>query len=198
MAKKTTATAVPRPAAAAPEAPAVKTTNKAAFVTVACKIPTGVVLQLSKKTTWLEETPSGSRERVRYDPVGATYVVQGPATAIGSTPKGYKAPLVAGGYALTPNIPADFFAEWMKQHELNPIVQSKMIFAHHAKGDTISEAKNLHATRSGFEPLDVDNKDPRIPKPAMSGVAAISTADEFAGRQHFPEAAEEVVSAADI
>lgn len=179
-------------------APSVKTTSKAAFVTVACKVPTGVVLQLCKKTIWMEDTPSGARERVRFDPFGETYTVQGPATAVGSTPRGYKAPLVAGGYALTPNIPADFFAKWMEQHELNPIVKNKMIFAHGSKADTIKEAHELKFTRSGFEPLDVDNNDSRIPKPALGGVTPISTADEFAGRQHFPEAAEEVVTAADI
>lgn len=198
MAKKPSAPKNQNETTAAPQAPAVHTKSKSGFVTVACKVPTGVVLQLCKKTIWMEDTPSGARERVRFDPVGQTYTVQGPATAIGSTPRGYKPPLVAGGYALTPNIPADFFAEWMKQHKLNPIVKNKMIFAHSSKSDTVTEARELKDTRSGFEPLDVDGGDSRIPKPALGGVSPIATADEFAGRQHFPEAAEEVLSAADI
>lgn len=174
--------------AATASAPAVQTPAKAPkTVTVACKFPTGVVLQLCRKHTYLEESQSGTRERTRWDKVGPTVTVRGPATPAGPAPRGFPAPPeIAGGYALTPNVDADFFAEWMKQNEQNPLVLNKMIFAHASHGHAIGEARDLKDSRSGFEPL-VPDTDPRMPRPIGAGVTGIQTADEMANRQPLPE-----------
>ena len=191
-------TASAKKAPATPTAPAVQAKKSHRTVTVGCKVPTGLRLQLCKKTSYFEDTPSGSKERFRYDRVGEMVVVQGPAQAVGTTPRGYKAPLIApGGYALTQNVDADFFEEWMRQNAQNPIVKNKMIIVHGNARDAAAESRELAGVKSGLEPLNVEGDDPRIPKPISPGVDKIQTADEFAGRAHLAPSAEEI-SAAEI
>lgn len=185
-----------RPAAVAsgePEAPAVKTSQKSAkFMTVACKIPNGLVLQLCRKTTYLEDTPSGTRERARYDKVGERHVVAGPAYPNGPVPRGFPPkPMIVGGYALTPNIPRDFFEEWMHQNKDAPFVVNKMIYGYATLDEAREVSKDNRKTLSGFEPLaqaeaDKDGnmtiKDPRAPRSMAPGVAQVTTADEIGVR----------------
>lgn len=163
----------------APAMPAVHTAPKGArTVTVACKFPAGLVLQLCRKVSYMEETMSGgSRERVRYDKVGAIVVVRGPAMPNGQVPKGYKRPEVEGGYALTRGVDADFFEEWLKQNEENPLVVNKMIFGRAGHDHAAGQAGDLHETRSGFEPIEPDT-DPRIPRSLDPNISNVETADE--------------------
>jgi len=166
------------------EGPAVasSTRKSASTVTVACKIPMGLELQLCRETTWFEDTPSGSRERKRYEKVGATVIVRGPSYPVGTVPPGMPPkPQIVGGYALTFGVNADFFEEWMAQNAQNPIVVNKMIFAHAKADATRSEARENRTRLSGLEPLVPDN-DPRIPRPITTGVTAVETADEMEGR----------------
>lgn len=152
-------------------------TNKGGTVTVACKIPNGIVLQLCKPTQWFDETPSGTRERTRHDKYGPRVVVNGPAFPNGPPPEGFRnRPETVGGYALTSGIDADFFAKWMKQNKDAPYVTSGMIYAHSQATSVRAFAKEHKDTRSGFESLSQDmdfRKDPRIPAP-VPGIAPVS------------------------
>jgi hypothetical protein len=178
-------------------APSVAASQKSTkFVTVACKVPTGLELQLQKETKWPENTPSGTIMRTRFDKVGPIVIVRGPAQPVGPRPRGYPAPpIIVGGYALTPNVDAAFFAEWMEQNKDAPYVMSKMIFAHGSRDHVKGEAADNKHTRSGFEPLDppepdangkVAKLDPRMPKPMGTGISGITTAEEMAGREQLP------------
>ncbi len=160
-------------------APAVRTPPQTGrTVTVACKFPAGIRLQLCTEVKFVEETMAGGRiQRTRYDKVGETYIVRGPSTPNGQTPKGYKRPEVEGGYALTSNIPADFWEKWLHQNAENPLVTGKMIFASPTRDHAIGESQELEGTRSGFEPLDPDNADPRIPRSLDPNVSNIETAE---------------------
>ena len=173
---------------ATPAAPAVATSQKSKrTVNVACKVQTGLELQLQKETTWPENTPSGTVMRTRFDKVGPTVTVRGPAQPNGPRPRGYPAPpLIVGGYAITPNVDADFFEEWMRQNKDAPYVTNKMIFAHASRDHVKGDAKDNKGTRSGFEPLNPEN-DPRMPKPINAGVTPIEPADEMADREQLPE-----------
>lgn len=166
----------------APAKPAVQTRKAGATVTVACKVQNGVVLQLCQKAAYTEDTPAGPRERVRYDKVGKRITVRGPSYPMVAPPGFHGRPQVVGGYALTPGIDADFFEEWMRQNKLNPIVANHMIFAHGSRSDAVSEAREKAGLRSGFEPIDPDGNDPRMPKPLRAGLTGIGTADEMAER----------------
>jgi len=171
------------------QAPAPK---PAANVTVACKIPTGVVLQLCAKEEYTEEGLNGSRARVRYTKVGQTFIARGPASPNGQVPRGYVRPAVAGGYALTSNIPADFWDAWLEQNKDNPIVVNQMIMAYGKRATTIGEARDRKDLMSGFEPMNPDG-DPRNPKPLLGQVSQVATADEMAERQQLPDAGDEEV-----
>ena len=174
-----------------PAAPAVVTAKKSSgTVTVACKVPTGLELQLQKETTWPENTPSGTVMRTRFDKVGEVVTVRGPAQPNGPRPRGMPPPpMVVGGYALTPGVDAGFFAKWLEQNKDAPYVVSKMIMAHGSRDHIRGEAHANRDTRSGFEPLEPES-DPRMPKPIGAGISKIETAEEMAGREALP--AEEV------
>lgn len=163
---------------AQPTAPAVHTAKAGTTVTVACKFPAGVILQLCRETSFVEETRAGGRiERKRFDKVGEVYTVRGPAMPNGQTPKGYRRPEVEGGYALTSNIPTEFWEQWLYQNRENPLVTSKMIFAHATHDHAAGKAGDLHETRSGFEPLDPDGVDSRIPRSLDPNVSNVETAE---------------------
>lgn len=173
---------MPRAAKKPPEAPAQSAPpaqpRSAGTVTVACKFPSGLALQLGKKEVWIEETPGGPRERVRFNRVGRLYDVRGPAYPVGTPPVGFhSSPQIVGGYALTPGIPADFWDEWLAQNAQNSLVVNKTIFAHSRQDHVIGQAREQAGIRTGFEPLTPDN-DPRMPKPQTAGVTGIQTADE--------------------
>lgn len=89
-------------------------------------------------------------------------------------PKGMKRPTLEGGYALTPGIPADFWAEWLAQNKDNPIVVNKTIFASDTRDAIEGLADDHKEFRSGFEPL-VPDTDPRIPKSTNPAVQDIAT-----------------------
>lgn len=145
-------------------------------VTVACKFPAGIILQLCREVKFVEEGLGGTRiNRVRYDKAGPTHTVRGPATPNGQVPKGYVRAVVEGGYALTPGIPEDFWTEWLKQNEENPLVINKMIFAHADHGTIQSTARSREGLLSGFEPI-VPDSDPRIPRSVQAGVGGVQTA----------------------
>lgn len=164
---------------AAPTAPSIASERGkgSATVTVACKFPAGVVLQLCREVKFVEEGLGGTRvNRIRYDKEGPTFTVRGPAMPNGMVPKGYKRPIIEGGYALTRNIPAAFWDQWLAQNEQNPLVLNKMIFAHENQDDIEGLARDNEHVRSGFEPIEPD-VDPRIPKAVMAAVSGVQTAD---------------------
>jgi hypothetical protein len=159
-------------------APAVHTPSKGGgTVTVACKFPAGILLQLCRETTYVEETSGGTRlERRRFDKVGKIIAVRGPARANGQTPKGYVLPHVEGGYALTHGVDKDFFEEWMRQNKDNPLVTNGMIFACDSVGSATSKAREQEELLSGFEPITPDD-DPRIPRSLNPLVSPVETAE---------------------
>jgi hypothetical protein len=184
MARKPAASAP----AAAPAAPAVHAKkNSTGFVSVACKIPNGLVLQLCKEVKYWEETPGGARERKRFDKFGARYLLAGPAYPVGTTAPGYPdRPLIAGGYAITKDIPADFWDAWIEQNRASSFVENLQVFALPDIASIRDQAKERREVRSGFEPLKLEG-DPRAPKPTSTTpgvvtVGGIEIAAEVAGR----------------
>lgn len=173
-----------------PTAPAA---TSGATVTVGCKLPLGLYLQLQRKRMEREETPGGYKERVYFDKYGQRYHINGPAIPSGSPPAGYRVPTIVGGSALTSGIPKDFWEEWLEQNKDAPYVQSGMIFAAEKRSDVAAEAREKVDIKSGFEPLNPKG-DPRMPKPMSSGVGPIETAD---GRA-IPAAQDDVEGTEDV
>lgn len=159
-------------------APAIHGVSKGAkTVTVACKFPNGLLLHVDEKATVSQQTPTGPISITEYRNTGRNVFVRGPAEPNGQIPKGYKRPVVEGGYALTRGVSADFWEAWLDQHRDDDLVKNKIIFAH-PEPDYLADMANEHAEfKSGFEPLDPDGGDPRIPKSTNAGVGNVGSAD---------------------
>jgi hypothetical protein len=168
-------------------AAAAKGHGNGSTVTVACKVPIGIELQLQRKSQVPEPVMNTGAVRMvdRWEKYGRTIAVFGPAYPVGQTPRGmWDKPAIHGGYALTPNVPADFWDEWLEQNRENPVVTAGLIFAHARRENTIAEAREKKDLRSGLEPLNPDN-DPRMPRALNTGgmrVTSVETADEAKGR----------------
>lgn len=120
-------------------------------VSVACKLPHGLILQHQKAEKLNEPVMGGgTREVTRYVRTGKTVVIKG-----FSLPSGAAPPSAAlGGYAITHGVEADFFTEWLKQNQEMDIVQQGLIFAHEKPAEVEKFAKDNRAVLSGLEPID--------------------------------------------
>jgi hypothetical protein len=143
-------------------------TTKNNLVTVACKIPNGLLLRIFKMALAREQTPTGYRDIERAEQVGDIVKINGPALPFGQDPE-Y---VVVGGYALTPNVNKDFFDEWLRQNKDHEAVKANLIFAHSNRAVVSDRAREQRAVRSGLEPLNPDRivrngksmpVDPRFP-----------------------------------
>ena len=129
-------------------------------VTIACKIPNGLVLQCHTMEKTSEPVMGGGfRDVMAARPHGQPFTVFGPAKPYGEEAK---AP-ITGGYALTFGIPKDFWDRWVTENAQHPAVVNHMIFAHDKPADAQAEAREKRDLRSGMEPLKQAG-DPRIPK----------------------------------
>ncbi len=127
---------------------AVAAANKT--VCVACKCPNGLYLQLYKMVDDYKPVMGGGMEKfLRSEPMGARVKINGPAHPYGVIPE--HRPI--GGYALTFNVDADFWDEWLKQYHDSALVKNEMIFAFEKPADTAAKAKENHTERSNMEPL---------------------------------------------
>jgi hypothetical protein len=133
-------------------------------VTVACKHPHGIVLQLYKMEEQREPAPGGTITVKRAIKHGDPVTLYGTALMFGQQPN-YQ---IVGGYALTPNIPADFMEEWMKQNRDSPLVKNSIIFVNPDAAYARDEAVEKRGIRGGLEPIKIETdgtlKDKRVPK----------------------------------
>jgi hypothetical protein len=125
-------------------------------VTVACKLPNGLILRLFKMHDIREQTPTGVRISQQARQEGQSYTVRGPRIPFGQLPNF----MIIGDYALTPNIPRDFWEEWSRQNEELDCVKNKLIYAHEKQDHVADWAKDHAGTISGLEPIDPE-KPPR-------------------------------------
>lgn len=173
------ATAAARTQTPPPAAPAIAggTERKAArTVTVACKIPNGLILQLQQPMKQVEQGRSGASEVTINVKHGERIIVAGPAYPNGQVPKGFKRrPDDADGMALTHKVPADFWEQWIQQNKDADYVKSRMIFAFADVEDVRSRAAEFVKVQSGFQALDPEG-DSRVPKPVGNGVSPIEKA----------------------
>lgn len=151
-------------------------------VTVACKVPSGLVLQLQRPMRRREPamgsaTPQEVTYMVKY---GDRYTVKGPSYPVGTPPKGFpKPPMNEGGFALTPGIPTDFWKQWVEQNQNAPYVKSGAIFAYTDIDDAVACAADNEGYLTGLEPISTDEDkngrltDRRLPRPLNMSVAKV-------------------------
>lgn len=147
-------------------------------VTVGLKSPNGIILQLQKEViVRYPKRDGGMMEVPEFHPdyEAPTYTLNGNRAPFGEQPKC----LVVGGYALTPNIPKDFWVEWLAQNKNLDLVKNKMIFAHDREDGARGIGEDLKATKSGQEPLrmvkgDLDKRLPRKRDPETGALTSES------------------------
>jgi hypothetical protein len=124
------------------------------FVTVACKLPHGVHLEIRDPAFPLPSAPDPSDPNPKVFPV----------PKLRHTVKGANASNLYGGYGITENVPADFFAAWMKENADLAFVKKGLIFAQERPHNAQAQASEQAAVKSGFEPLDPNKPGPGLEK----------------------------------
>jgi len=119
-------------------------------VTVCCKWPNGLILQLSEFAQVDEQTSSGVRSVRLSHRVGPQVHIKGYATPWGQLPKG---PIV-GGYALTHGVSREFWEMWCQQNAGCDLLKNEILFAHVQPASVESFAKSNESLRNGVEPID--------------------------------------------
>lgn len=132
-------------------------------VTVGCKLPGGLILRLFEFREQPEPILGGGTKMVQMSTeVGERVIIHGCAAPHGQSPA---APLTNQGYALTFNVPAEFFENWLEQNRDMDMVRNGLIFAASSTNasDVNAKSRERDGIRSGMEPLEPDT-DPRMPK----------------------------------
>lgn len=131
--------------------------------TVACKLPNGLQLVLHRFHEVQEPIMGGGTRAVQKSRAeGPRVLIHGAAYRVDKAP----AHTIVGGYGLTPNVDAAFFAEWMKQNADTDMVRNHLIFALAKPESAAAKAKEQALLRSGLEPID----------PKMPPVRGVTTA----------------------
>jgi hypothetical protein len=125
-------------------------------VNVACKLPNGLLLRLFLMVPRSEATPTGSRNTIVSEQIGPTVRLNGFARAWGVIPD---YPII-GGYAITKNVPKEFFDTWLEQNKHAPFVKNKLVWAYEQLDKVEGQAKEWKDTKSGLEPLDPNKLPP--------------------------------------
>jgi hypothetical protein len=153
----------------------------AGFVTVACKYPPGVIIRGFKMVPRQEIIMGGqTRDIVEAVPTGEIFVIKGPGAPFGQSPK---AP-VSSGFALTANVDAAVWEQWLAQNKDSELVRNGLIFAHAKPAELDAVTRANETRRTGLEPMTPDG-DPRMPKSrtqlAGGALSGLETAARGAG-----------------
>jgi len=143
-------------------------------VTVACKLPHGLMLRLFEMVDAPEPISGGGMKMVpRARQIGRAITVRGTALPFGKLPD-FK---IEGGYAMTEGVDADFWDQWLKANADSDVVRNGLIFASPRIGHAIGQAREQEEVRSGLEPLLLD-RDPRAPKSLNPNVGNIEPGEK--------------------
>lgn len=131
----------------------------AGTVTVACKIPNGLILRLFEMIDTNEVTPTGYRSIKKAQPKGPQVTIAGYSREF---MQAARAP-IASGFALTRGVDADFWEEWLNQNQDSDCVRNGLIFAHENAADSKAQAKEHREVTDNQGPI-IPDTDRRIPK----------------------------------
>lgn len=137
------------------------TDTTAATVTVACKIPNGLILRIgSMETTRVPVLGGGMRDEKKWRWNGAEVQIAGPKRRVES---GDPDSPVADGYALTFGVNAEFMARWIAENKDSDIVTKGLILVHEKRDELKAQTFEHRDARTGLEPM-AQSDDKRIPK----------------------------------
>jgi hypothetical protein len=137
-------------------------------VTVACKMPNGLILRLYEMIEIMEPVMGGGMRPTmvaRPHPDGREYTINGNRTPYGAQATHE----ISHGYGLTPGVDREFFEKWISDNKNIPAVRNGLIFAH-AKADQMrGHVKEMEGVKTLLEPLDTNNlsRDERVKSISM-------------------------------
>ncbi len=67
-------------------------------------------------------------------------------------------PAMRGGFAITDNVPKEFFEQWMKLNKHHPGVVNNLIFAHEQHASVVDMAEDRSELSHGVDPIDPSKK----------------------------------------
>lgn len=124
-------------------------------VTVACKLPAGLVLRLFDMVDDIDPTPGGGFKKVKRAQIrdGKPVVINGYNqrynASVDTAPKA-----TMGAFALTHGVDKEFFEEWLKQNASLPAVKNGLIFAHGDQDFIQGHIREHEDVKTGLEPLN--------------------------------------------
>lgn len=122
----------------------------ASTVTVACKLPHGLILRLFDRVKFPEPQPGGGTKDVEMSqPRPQKVVLRG---YLEKYDPGLAPAAKGSAYGFTHGVDADFMNEWLKQNSDLDAVVNGLILVH--SKDTEGNAKERKDTKSGLEPID--------------------------------------------
>jgi hypothetical protein len=122
-------------------------------VTIASKLPNGLVLQLWKFVDVQEQAPNGTRMTKMAQRDGEPIKINGAAVPYMAVPSH----TIIGGYALTPGVDRRFWEKWKEQNWDNDALRSGILTAWPTQRDAEAYVKDNEGLKCGLEPLDPDN-----------------------------------------
>lgn len=163
--------------------PAIKTAREipeTGTVTVALKMPNGLLLRIFQEHTEHENVMGGGTRAVKVSrPVGDQVRIQGYAVPINKRPRYL---ITAGNFALTEGVDAKFFKTWWQQNEGCAMIKAGLIFCMKSKAEAEAKADSREDVRNGLEPMALKD-DPRAGKTLNPNLEDIKPADRKAAAQ---------------
>jgi len=120
-------------------------------VTVACKLPNGLILRLFTMAEKNEQVMGGGSRKIKEAVEHPKRVVlNGNSHPQNAAPRAQ----IASGCALTMGVDKEFWDTWLAQNKDSDVVRNGLVFAHEKIENTSAEAKDKVTLRSGLERLD--------------------------------------------
>ena len=139
-----------------PRRPTLRDPMKASnTVTVACKLPNGLILRVFDMVETSEVVQGGYRDVKIARPRPEQFEVRGNAIPIGVP--NFPVPEMADGFAITRGCPKELWDLWEEQNKHSHLVQKGLIFSSSSINALRDEIKNRRDLKSGLEPIDPEH-----------------------------------------
>jgi hypothetical protein len=129
-------------------------------VSVACKMPNGLILRsfVPHQETELV-LGGGTRDVTVYRQSEDQVVIGGTAARIGDP----RPPiLVEGGYRVTPNVPKRLWDAWYEANKASDLVRNRLIYASERREDAEAFSREHEKVDTGLEGIDPSNPGKRV------------------------------------
>lgn len=150
----------------------------AGTVTVACKMPHGLILRTHRWVTRQQPVMGGGiQEFKQAEPTGVEVKIEGYLKP--NTENQVQASRMPA-FVLTHGVDADFWEEWVNQNSDHEALKNGLLYAHEKQEHAAGHAKEYAKKPNGLEPMDMSMvqkgdrrvaKDARVPRTMVPGAA---------------------------